>query len=771
MLTELSSFVTDACLFLNRRRMIIEKYPLQIYSSFLIFSPDSSLVRKYYEKEIAGWIIKPPTIQGDWSQATTTIEQAGVQAGILSLSWSHDGSHIMYIDGACILETFDCKSGHSVSKFDLEESHGKLGWHGRCLLAWSFDKSKVAFMTLDKLMIWSCLTGNLLQSIAIDDDCDESHILWSKDGERIAALRCQGSLGKSIVLFNLCDSQITHVQSIEGTDQETVGAFWSGYKNWIIQILAGGASPGVQIWGLGAERLIKYVHLHDQEVITLGTVAYFESPDTQLLATKSYDESVSIWNLNDGEILRSLHHDDRVSSIDWSPDGSQLATTSADRSLRIWDSEAGVCLYKFMGQVNWHSRVSWSADGRRLALYSLQVISSNIINIWEPDLPSENKSTPTGNPADGPVHKVLWSPDDSKLAIVHSHLVKVWNPATQVLLSTFQGHHPDTGTISWGPDGNLIALSSDIGEIEIWNTVDGQLIQKLDERPTIECIAWSHDGYHIASASTDDFTVRVWNLSNQNFVEIEHQLDRTRVSCDGQWTALPLSWSPDGGRIASVCYDHMLIFDSVTTEITQTLWHHDDSGEKSSLYIIDALAWCPSGDQLASSDSNQILIWNPTTGECLIKLHVGSTVLQFDTMTPNLLKTKTGTFDLDMIENAQDGKQQNLLPICYGLDEDCIWITWKGEPFLWLPAECRPSKQGYDVDISGGRVTIGCGSGHILIFWLSPNPRTQMAAFALGLRDSEEVLNWFKKFKMLSVAATPSISMPQISSDLAQSSI
>lgn len=67
--------------------------------------------------------------------------------------------------------------------------------------------------------------------------------------------------------------------------------------------------------------------------------------------------------------------------------------------------------------------------------------------------------------------------------------------------------------VTFSPDGSLIAIGLDHGNVKIWNTADGSLAQTLTGHVySVRIVAFSPDGKWIASGASDN-TARIWQVT------------------------------------------------------------------------------------------------------------------------------------------------------------------------------------------------------------------------------------------------------------------
>ncbi|MGB6045374.1 MAG: glycosyltransferase family 39 protein, partial [Pirellulales bacterium] len=92
------------------------------------------------------------------------------------------------------------------------------------------------------------------------------------------------------------------------------------------------------------------------------------SPDGQLLATSSYDNTVRLWDVVTGQLQQTYDgHEGYVRAVRFAPDGRVLASCSNDGTIRLWDVAQGNCLITLTGHDGPVRDVAFSPDGTILA--------------------------------------------------------------------------------------------------------------------------------------------------------------------------------------------------------------------------------------------------------------------------------------------------------------------------------------------------------------------------------------------------------------------
>jgi WD40 repeat protein len=167
---------------------------------------------------------------------------------------------------------------------------------------------------------------------------------------------------------------------------------------------------------------------------------------------------------------------------------------------------------------------------------------------------------------------------------------------------TLVGHQDRIGRMAWSPDGYYLASPSDDGTINIWD-ISAKSHQTLGEPndaksdkwiSEIYCVSWSPDGKIIASGSSDH-DVKLWNVKTGQ---------QTKLLKGHYELVTSLSWSPDGSMLASGSDDRsVIIWDAKTGKVLQTFDEHNN--------WVTSVVWSPDGKRLASGSGDAVIrIWD-----------------------------------------------------------------------------------------------------------------------------------------------------------------
>jgi WD40 repeat protein len=182
---------------------------------------------------------------------------------------------------------------------------------------------------------------------------------------------------RKLLFWDLTQRQVAIALSLDDTAAHSLVFSQDG------QILATGSYRKIKVWRTSQAR--EWKHLKESSPLysltghTHIVSAMSISADGKLLVSGSWDQTIKIWNLETGKLIRSLKgHTDKVYTIALSPDQKIIASGSADQSIKLWYIETGELLATFKGHNHTVTALAFTDSGDMLVSGSFD----KTIKIW-----------------------------------------------------------------------------------------------------------------------------------------------------------------------------------------------------------------------------------------------------------------------------------------------------------------------------------------------------------------------------------------------------
>ncbi|WP_243292264.1 WD40 repeat domain-containing protein [Bacillus sp. FJAT-47783] len=375
----------------------------------------------------------------------------------------------------------------------------------------------------------------------------------------------------------------------------------------------------IKVWDAFSGRLIKEKKAHDGSIKRMDV-----SFSRNLIATGSYDRSISIWDLDTLELVnvfKGFHKWEN--GISFSPEGDKIISGSFDGHFRIFDVISKTEIVTPEAKTHGINNID--------VLYSGKIATGsddNLVRIWDMKT-GEQIEEYQGH--DSLVQSVKWAPNGEYLASTsYDETIILWDVKNKKAKNKYLGHEGIVNTVSWCFDSSKFATGGYDKKLRIWGLEDGLLFESQPHAGAIKAVDW-HKSTNLIAVGSNDGMVHVWNPETNLLIKSIKAHDQLINQ---------ISWSPDGKFIVSVSRDKSVRISDIEKESCSVLV--SDAHRKS----IKSVAWSTDGSMIATgSYDNESKIWSVKTGELITTIkehHGGVSSLSF---IPGCQKFVTASWD------------------------------------------------------------------------------------------------------------------------------
>jgi WD40 repeat protein/uncharacterized caspase-like protein len=394
-------------------------------------------------------------------------------------------------------------------------------------------------------------------------------------------------------------------------------------------IATGGGDNTIKLWNVESGKVIRTFE---------GRTAAFSvafSPGGRILAAANDDGTIKFWDIDNGIIIRNLELHPSVRCIAFSPDGEVLASAGGQLSdknggaIRFWDAETGTLLNKIGALTDVVRSVAFSPDGKLLAAEG----SESSINLWNVQT---GKLARTLKKSDSPYETLAFafSPDSRLLAIAGAEInaeknISLWDVQKGALVRNIKGQKKPKSTsdpaypvyqafeivsVAFSPDGQRLAAGISDNTIRLWEPKSGKLIRTIQGRAgkAAQPLVFSTDSKMLAAIASDGSVGTGRTVSVWNADTGE----LLRSLEDQSGAALSLTFSPEGIKLGSGSVeDTVNLWDMKAGRLVRSL-----NGRSPTL--VPSVAMSPDGKMLAARSTSafgpgNIKLWDVETGSLI----------------------------------------------------------------------------------------------------------------------------------------------------------
>ncbi len=202
--------------------------------------------------------------------------------------------------------------------------------------------------------------------------------------------------------------------------------------------------------------------------------------------------------------------------------------------------------------------------------------------------------------------RLIWSADGRRLAVFYENGLALLNAETLMPIATRSFPSPAL-PLDFSPDGKTLAFTPDGKTIELDDIDTGQLLRALNPGGGFQRAVFSPDGRWLAVDSTDQLAYTLWDVAS----------GQKGVTMNGFVTAAPIysaDFSPSGKKLIWYARGTIQVMDIASRKLAAEIGH-EDFISAFALSPDDSLLATAAGGTLNGQFIPLIHIWNPQNGQ------------------------------------------------------------------------------------------------------------------------------------------------------------
>lgn len=424
-------------------------------------------------------------------------------SNIYSLAFSPNSSILGVGTASGVIEIWEVSSG--VRKLKLLTGHSATVTS----IAFSADGKVLASASRDHtIRLWDISAGMALTGFEPLEHREVTSVALDHSGRWLAS----GSREGDLRLWDL--NTRTGIGEVlpDGPHRTGALAVSAGGNILAVADLYGGLS----LWNVPARTLKSpLIKIHDSRASFL----YFAKDDQEITSVDQYSEICTIQLSVEKKSCRSITQIvGNGGAIFPSPDENILASRSKEGIVRLWNAHSFDPMGEpFLERVNPTEELSWSSDSQMLGAACGN--ASTTMCLWTIGSTSTPLRVSLGNTA---IANLAFKPDRKTVAVGSwDNVVWLWDLiSTPTPREQFFGHSGPVLRVLFSPDGRILSSAAQTDHIRLWDVEKSGIFDRVlkGNHSIITSMVFSGDSKLLVSGS-DDGVIVLWDLSETSWRE------------------------------------------------------------------------------------------------------------------------------------------------------------------------------------------------------------------------------------------------------------